>query len=53
MRKANLRALFCQVGELNERELDGLFDAVQKRQSAALVSSGDSHLALSLRAILA
>ena len=34
MRKVKLRALLCQVGELNERELDELFDAVQKRQSA-------------------
>ena len=34
MHKVKLRALLCQVGELNERELDELFDAVQKRQSA-------------------
>ncbi len=30
MCKAKLRPLLCQIGELNERELDALFDAVQK-----------------------
>ena len=34
MRKAKFRALLCQVGDLNERELDELVNAVQKRQSA-------------------
>ena len=34
MHKAKFRALLCQVGDLNERELDELVNAVQKRQSA-------------------